>query len=91
MHNNSNFRGIVVYGLLHVALLIVGLMMVHYGVSHTRYTAHKLWAPGYEGHGSICALHDWKDDKILPVDANVDPKEVDLSVQDWVPLEGCAQ
>lgn len=88
MHNNV--RTAVIYG-LHIILLIIGMMMISYGVQSARYTAHKLWAPGHEGHGSICALHDWKEDKVLPLDANVDPKEVDLSTQDWVPLEGCAQ
>ena len=55
-----------------------------------RYSGLRLHAPGAEDHGTICGIHDWKEDKVLPVEA-VPDTAWDHSDWDWVPREGCPQ
>lgn len=53
-----------------------------------RYEGLRLHAPGAEDHGTICGVHDWKTDEVVPVKA-VPEDDWDRSDWTWVPREGC--
>lgn len=74
--------------IITVALVLTTLTLT--ACDGGRYSGLRLWAPGEPDHESLCGIHDWKEDKVLPVEA-VPEGDWDHSDWDWVPREGCPQ
>lgn len=71
-----------------IMLIAIVTLTTITGCDGGRYSGLRLWEPGSPDHESICGFKDWKEDKVLPVEA-VPDTAWDHSDWDWVPREGC--
>lgn len=73
-----------------IMLIIAAVCLTLTACDGGRYEGLRLWAPGDPDHESLCGIHDWKDDRVLPVEA-ISADSWDHAYWSWVPREGCPQ